>query len=499
MDIQVSFDAPENVETQALAVVVFEKENPYGPRLWDSGGLRKCVEEIIQSGEVTGRAFETALLHRPEGLKARRLLVVGGGKRERFGPVELRRAAGTAARFLKSKSVSEFAFFNDGSLGDAESASAVVEGAIVADFEPDKYKTEQKEEKKIARLTLLGPDRAAEREVNEAAERSRVLAEAQNFARELINEPSNRMTPTLLAERARALAAEAGLACELLDRPAIERLKMGAFLSVAQGSAEPPVLIALKYQPEGAPQTPHLGLVGKGITFDTGGISIKPAEGMEKMKYDMAGGATMIAVMRAIARLRPAVKVTAVVPATENMPGGRAQKPGDIQVAMSGKTIEVINTDAEGRLVLADALHYASTLGCTHLVDAATLTGAVAVALGAVNVGVFSTEQKFLDLLLASARACGEKLWPLPLDDDYREQIRSHIADLMNTGGRYGGAITAAMFLKEFSGVTPWIHLDIAGTAWVDEARPYIAKGASGVAVRTLATLALRFPELAKA
>ena len=270
---------------------------------------------------------------------------------------------------------------------------------------------------------------------------------------------------------------------------------MGAFLSVAQGSAEPPVLIVLKYRPEGAAAEPQLGLIGKGITFDTGGISIKPSEGMEKMKSDMAGGATMIAVMRAIAQLRPTVRVVGLIPATENMPGGRAQKPGDIQVAMSGKTIEVINTDAEGRLVLADALHYAQTLGCTHLVDAATLTGAVAVALGNVNTGVFANDEKFLELLLASARSCGGKLWPLPLDEDYGEQIRSYIADLKNTGGRYGGAITAAMFLKEFCADTPWLHLDIAGTAWMDEAKPYMARGASGVAVRTLATLALRLGE----
>ncbi len=499
MEIHLTFDAPEQLETQALAVVVFDKENPFAPRVEKSGPLRKLVQDAIDAGELSGKPYETALFHRPEGLKARRLLLLGGGKRERFGPVELRRAAGAATRFLKSKSVTEFAFLLDGGLADAESAAAVVEGAIVAEFESDRYKTDKKEEKRIARLTLAGAERAAESALAETVRRSRILAEAQNFARELINEPSNRLTPTLLAERARAAAAEVGLECEVLDRAAIERLKMGAFLSVAAGSAEPPALIVLKYRPQGAPETPVLGLIGKGITFDTGGISIKPAEGMEKMKYDMAGGATMIAVMRAIAQLRPVLNVVAVVPATENMPGGRAQKPGDIQVAMSGKTIEVINTDAEGRLVLADALHYARTLGCTHLVDAATLTGAVQVALGAINVGAFASDPQFLELLLASARACGEKMWQLPLDDEYRELIRSHIADLMNTGGRYGGAITAAMFLKEFSGDTPWIHLDIAGTAWVDDAKPYIAKGASGVAVRTLATLALRFAQSAGA
>ncbi len=498
MEIQITFQAPEELETEALAVVVFEKEKPFGPRVENVPALKTLVQALMDAGEVTGTPYEAALLHRPEGLKARRLLVVGAGKRDRFGPVEVRRAAGAAARFLRAKSISEFALLADIALSDPEAAAAAVEGVIVADFEPDKYKTDKKEQKRIARLILVPADSSMEAASREAAERSRILAEAQNFARDLINEPSNRMTPTMLAERARAMAAQTGLEFEALDRAAIERLKMGAFLGVAQGSSEPPALIVLRYLPENAPPTPQLALVGKAITFDTGGISIKPAEGMEKMKYDMAGGATMIAAMRAIAQLRPAVRVLAVVPATENMPGGRAQKPGDIQVAMSGKTIEVINTDAEGRLVLADALHYAKTLGCTHLVDAATLTGAVAVALGSANAGVFGSHPKFLELLMSCAQACGEKMWPLPLDEDYKEQIRSSFADLMNTGGRYAGAITAAMFLKEFSGDTPWIHLDIAGTAWVDEARPYIAKGASGIAVRTLATLATRFAQMAE-
>jgi leucyl aminopeptidase len=264
------------------------------------------------------------------------------------------------------------------------------------------------------------------------------------------------------------------------------------------GSAEPPVLIILRYTPakSGSKKSPaaHLGLIGKGVTFDTGGISIKPSEGMEKMKYDMAGGATMLGVMRALAQLKPAVKVICVVPATENMPGGKAQKPGDIQIAMSGKSIEVLNTDAEGRLILADGITYAKQLGATHLVDAATLTGAIVVALANVNVGVFGSDAAFTDRLLASARRCGEKMWPMPLDDEYREFIKGHMADIQNIGsGKGGGAITGAMFLKEFAEDTPWIHLDIAGTAWLDENKPWMAKGATGVALRTLVDLAMRF------
>ena len=274
------------------------------------------------------------------------------------------------------------------------------------------------------------------------------------------------------------MAAEVGLECEVLDEIRMRQLGMGSLLGVAQGSAEPPALIIVRYKPATAPKTKdHLGLVGKGVTFDTGGISIKPAEGMEKMKYDMAGGAAMLGAMRAIAQLKPAIPVTALVPAVENMVGSRAQRPGDIVTSLSGKTIEVLNTDAEGRLILVDALTYAQRLGCTHLVDAATLTGAIVVALGHVNIGVFTNNDALLARVLAAAKAEGEKSWHMPLDDDYKDLLKSAFADLANIGGRWGGAISAAYFLKEFAGDTPWVHLDIAGTAWLDEAKPYLAKG----------------------
>ena len=313
-----------------------------------------------------------------------------------------------------------------------------------------------------------------------------IFGESQNFTRELVNEPSNRLTPTVLADRARAMCEAVGLKCEIMGPEKIKALKMGAFWSVAQGSDEEPRLIVVRYEPAGAPEKPMLGLVGKGITFDTGGISIKPADGMEKMKYDMAGGAAMLGAMRAIALLKPNVKVISIVCATENMPSGKAQKPGDIQIAMSGKAIEIINTDAEGRLVLADGLHYARTLGCTHLADAATLTGACVVALGMVNAGIFANNEEIYQRFCKALERSGEKFWRLPLDQEYFEQIRSSIADIMNTGGRYGGAINAAMFLKEFVEDTPWIHLDIAGVAWMEENKSWIAKGPSGIAVRSL-------------
>jgi len=268
---------------------------------------------------------------------------------------------------------------------------------------------------------------------------------------------------------------------------------MGAFWSVAQGSDEEPRLIVMRYEPKNAPPTPVLGLVGKGITFDTGGISIKSADGMEKMKYDMAGGAAMIGAMRAIALLKPNVRVIGIVCASENMPSGKAQKPGDVQIAMNGKSIEIINTDAEGRLVLADGLHYARQMGATHLLDAATLTGACVVALGYVNAGIFCNDEKFFEQLAQAIKLAGEKMWRLPVDAEYQELIKSEIADIKNTGGRWGGAVSAAMFLKEFVEDTPWIHLDIAGTAWIEDSKSWIAKGPSGIAVRSIVELAKLF------
>ncbi len=388
-------------------------------------------------------------------------------------------------RALKQKGVKKLAWLLAG--GDADAA---VEGAILGNFEPDRYKTSS-DAKSLDAFLLIAPDSA-----RTAFERGKILGDAQNFTRELVNEPANVMTPNLLAERAKAMAAEVGLECEVLDEARMRQLGMGSLLGVAQGSAEPPALIIVRYKPahsQGtAPTTKdHLGLVGKGVTFDTGGVSIKPADGMEKMKYDMAGGAAMLGAMRAIAQLKPSIPVTALVPAVENMVGSKAQRPGDIVTSLSGKTIEVLNTDAEGRLILIDAITYAQRLGCTHLVDAATLTGAIVVALGSVNIGVFTNNDALLARVLAAAKAEGEKSWHMPLDDDYKDLLKSAFADLANIGGRWGGAISAAYFLKEFAGDTPWVHLDIAGTAWLDESKPFSAKGPTGVAVRTFTRLAL--------
>ncbi len=496
MQITVETCPVARLETEALVTYVYEQLDPLDGAAGEvdraTGGL---LRKLVSSGELTGKSLEMTLLHYAPGLSAQRLLVVGAGKKEKFNAAELRKAAGAALRHLKTRSVKRLALLLREGDRNRSGAQAVTEGFLLADFEGDKYKTEKKNGGLIEAATLAGWSEAARGEAQQGIERGRVIAESQNFARELGNEPSNRLTPRMFAERAEAMARDAGLHVEVLDEPRIAELKMGALLSVAQGSAEPPRLVVVTYAPpQTAPGAPVRGLVGKAITFDTGGISIKPAQDMEKMKYDMCGGAAMLGAMRAVAQLKPAVKVVAVVPTTENMPGGRAQKPGDVQIAMSGKSIEVINTDAEGRLVLADGITYAKQLGCTHLVDAATLTGAIVVALANVNVGVFGSDQAFADRLLASARAAGEKMWPMPLDDEYREMLKSAVADIQNvSGGRGGGAVTAAMFLKEFAGDTPWVHLDIAGTAWLDEAKPWAAKGATGVGVRTLVELIMGF------
>ena len=482
------------IETDALVTYVFEESDSAQGRIAEidqaTSGL---VKKLSASGELTGKTLEFTLIHAPAGLKAARLLLVGAGKREQFTSATLRKIAGAATRYLKARSIKRFALLVRENDATADSAQAIVEGAVTADFETDKYKTDKKNGKAVESLAIAGYSDAEKSAGEKGLAQGRIIAEAQNFTRDLVNEPSNKLTPKILAEKAEAMAKEAGLAVDILDEKRITDLKMGALLSVAQGSIEPPRMIVVTYTPANVkPGAPVIGLVGKAVTFDTGGISIKPADGMEKMKYDMAGGATMLGVMRALAALKPGVKVICVVPSTENMPGGKAQKPGDIQTAMSGKTIEVLNTDAEGRLILADAITYAKQLGVTHIVDAATLTGAIVVALANVNVGVFGSDQPWTDKLLASARVAGEKMWQLPMDDDYREFIKGSFADIQNIGsGKGGGSITGAWFIREFAGDTPWIHLDIAGTAWNDDAKPWLAKGPTGVALRTLVHLVM--------
>ena len=490
MDVRVLTGQVKDAEADALIVVSFEKSltQQLGP------AADATVKELYDSGEFSGKALDFVLLHRPEGLAAKRLMVIGGGKAEKFNSAEMRKTAAAAVRALKAKNVQRLAIAFSETQSTAEFAEAAVEGAILATFEPDRHKTTDKDDAKpVLSFAVAIPGAAAE--IEAAVTRAQTIAESQNVARELANEPGNLLTPMRLADRARQIAAESGLECEVLEQDKMRELGMGALLGVAQGSDEPPVLIIIRYRPaQGSDGGPNLALVGKGVTFDTGGISIKPSEGMEKMKYDMSGAAAVLGAMRAIARLKPAIPVTGIIPSVENMPGSRAQRPGDIVTSLSGKTVEVLNTDAEGRLILIDAITYSERLGCTHLIDAATLTGAIVVALGSVRVGAFTNDEEFLKRVLASAERQGEKMWPMPLDEEYREQLKSPFADIQNIGTRWGGAVTAARFIKEFVGDgRPWVHLDIAGTAWMDEAKPWTPKGPTGVAVRTFVDVAMNW------
>ncbi len=478
MDVKLETRAVPQVDSDALVIVGFEGTPP-------QSAAGDQIRELYDSGEFSGKALEIAILHRPAALKAKRLVLAGGGKRDKFDAAELRKLTGAVVRSLKSKGVRAITLALDEPFRSDDFVASAVEGAVLADLENDRYKTDpKKNEKQVESFSVLGGSQAG-------VDRGRILAEAQNFSRDLANEPANVLTPMVLAEHAKKMAAEFGLECEVLDQDRMRQLGMGALLGVAQGSAEPPALIVIRYKPAGAPKSKdHLGLIGKGVTFDTGGISIKPSDGMEKMRYDMAGGAAVLGAMRAIAQMKPSIPVTALVPTVENMPGSKAQRPGDIVKSLSGKTVEVLNTDAEGRLILIDALTYAQRLGCTHLVDAATLTGAIVVALGSVNIGAFTNNEAFLGKLLAAAKAEGEKTWQLPMDEEYKELLKSSFADLHNIGGRSGGSITAAWFIRDFVGETPWVHLDIAGTAWLDDAKPYMAKGPTGVGLRTFVRLA---------
>ena len=490
MQVEANRRPIEELDVQALAVAVYKDEKPSQDFLKKldelSGGL---VRSAIEAEEFFGKEGETAYFHLVgnDKLKFRRLLLVGVGDEKEYKSPQVSQMAGTAVRSLRSKNVKSIAVVPRVSGNDEEAARRCVEGAYIALFDPDKYRTVDKEQKTVDRFVVAidGGDQTA---LDRGVHAGQIVGESINFTRDLANEPGAYMTPTDMAERARDIANEFGLNIDVLDEARMEQEGMGSLLSVAHGSDQPAKLIILKYTPanfEGDDRE-LLSFVGKGVTFDSGGISLKPGENMELMKYDMTGAATVMGAMRAIAQLKPPIPILGVAPCTENLPSGKATKPGDVVKAMTGKTIEIINTDAEGRLILADAIAYAKKLGATKIIDMATLTGAVSIALGDVNAAVLGTDQELIDEIISAGREVGEKFWQLPLDKEYSKQIKSDIADIKNVGGRKAGTITAAAFIKEFADGVAWAHLDIAGTAWGDDAKPYRSKGPTGIAVRTL-------------
>ena len=486
MQVTVSGDLARSVTSGALVVPVFSDKKLEGAAADVDPKLGGVIASALADGEHQGKANETALFHVTGDLGVRRVLAVGLGDRAKFQPSQLAQYAGTAVRFLGKRNVHEIAITLPSEARDHfAAASFIVEGAFVATLDTTMYRKEQERPIEIKALTIVaGPaDRAA---LSAGARHGQIIGKSVNYTRRLALTPANDMTPTILAERAEEVAERCDLAFDALDEGRMKDLGMGALLGVSQGSSQPARLIVLTY--EGDPKSKdRIALVGKGITFDSGGISLKPPESMHEMKYDMSGGAAVIGAMRAIGKLRPKVNVIGIVPASENLPGPDATKPGDIHRAMNGKTIEVINTDAEGRLILADALAYAIVkLGATRLIDCATLTGAMVISLGHAAVGAMSNDDAFVDSFVKVANQTGERYWHLPIYDDYLTAMKSEIADLKNTGGRAAGSLTAAAFLREFVDEKPWIHLDIAGTAYSDKEQPYIAKGPTGVPLRAL-------------
>lgn len=489
-------------EGDAVVVNLFEGVTaPGGGTGAADAALGGAVSALIADKEITGKLGESAVIHTLGKAPAKRVLVVGLGKREKFDADAARSASAAAARRLRQLGAKRAATIAHGAgiggLDAGESAQALAEGALLGLYEFKRYRNSQSgaegngEGKSLDELIILERDEHRVRALADGAAKGSLLAECAMLARDLVNEPANVVTPERMAQAAAEVAREAGLGVEILGREDMAIHKMGAMLAVAQGSANDPRLIVMDYR--GDPERPenNVALVGKGVTFDSGGVSIKPSASMWEMKGDMSGGAAVIGAMKGIAALRPKINVFGVVPAVENMPSGTAQRPGDIIRAMNGKTIEVDNTDAEGRLILADAICYVKEArGARRVVDAATLTGAVVVALGHVASGVMGTSQALVDAVLAASKATGEKMWQLPLFEEYKRQNRSEYADVKNTGGRPAGSITAALFIGEFTDGVEWAHLDIAGTFLSERVNGPLVKGATGVPTRTLIRLA---------
>jgi leucyl aminopeptidase len=488
MQLTVSTEPPATSAAANLLLFVAKTTHPV------AGGAAHALDQALdgalsalnEDGEITGKRGQCIVVHTLAKTAARRVLVAGLGAPDDIDLDRLRNAAASAARRARSLADGDFAIALSGdplgALDERELAQAVTEGVLLGLYRFDRHRNPTDPVNQLTAVTLHGADRAA---LQAGLDRGLIFAEATNFARDLANEPSNHLTPTEMANRAQQWAQDTGLEFEVLEEADADALGMGSYLGVAKGSHEPAKFIILRHR-GGSDNAPTLGLIGKGITFDTGGISLKPSANMGAMKQDMSGGAAVIAAIGAVAQLNAPLNVTALIPTTENMPGGAAIKPGDVLTAINGTTIEVLNTDAEGRLILADALGYANQIGLTPLIDVATLTGACAVALGTTTTGLMTNDDDLGQQIIEAGRRAGEKHWQLPMFEEYDELIKSTVADVKNVGGRNAGAITAAKFLAKFAEKTPWAHLDMAGTDDIDKDHGALVKGATGVPVRTL-------------
>ena len=481
------------IEADAIVVNLLEgTEQPAGATAAVDKAWNGAISTLIHRGEIKGKFGEVAILHTFGKLPAGIVAIAGLGKRQDFNGDKVRGVMGESCRALRKLNCHKIATILHGTgTGGIElegSTEAVVEGALLGLYGFTKYKRPEYED--IQEMLIMVRDKEQVSVLEGVVRKGNLIAEATNLARDMVNEPANYMTPSQMAAVAKDIASKYSLEFKVFDREGMEAMGMGALLGVARGSSQPPKLITLSYKGDEHSEK-ALGFLGKGITFDSGGISIKPSEGMEDMKDDMSGAAAVMTALGSIAQLKPRINVTAIIPATENLPSGSALKPGDVLKAMNGKTIEVISTDAEGRLILADALSYAVKQGLSPLIDLATLTGACRVALGNLYSGLFSNSQDWAGKVLKASETTGERMWQMPMPEEYKEQNKSEIANVKNAGNRYGGAITAALFLAEFVGSTPWVHVDIAGTALSTKESGYMVKGATGVGVRTLVELAL--------
>jgi len=499
VEIKVTVDNIVKIKAGAIVVNFFEEmKHLDGDIATIDKILDGAISQLVSQGEIKGKLNEITIIHSLGKLPAARVVVAGLGKQQELTLDRVRGVVAETCRLLQQKGIDNIATIAQGagiadiSLGGA--AQAVTEGALLGSYSFRKHITKEAEYGEIKQLLIVTEDETNLPILERGCDKARVLAEATNLARDMVNEPANYMTPTHMAEMAMRLAETYGIEVNVLEREQMQELGMGALLGVTQGSHQPPKFIVLHYR-GGDSSEIDVALAGKGVTFDSGGISIKPSERMAEMKGDMAGGAAVMAAISAIAQLKPKINVTAIIPATENLPSDSALKPGDILTAMNGKTIEIISTDAEGRLILADALGYAKKRGAKLMVDVATLTGACRVALGDIYSGAFGNNQELIDRVITAGAEAGELIWQMPMHEKYKEQIKSDVADIKNVGGRYGGAITGAQFLAEFVDDTPWVHLDIAGTYMSEKETAYLLKGATGVPVRTLVNLVLSLAE----
>lgn len=491
MDVDILIGSIQEIASELVVVNLFQGvEYPSGATGAVDRALGGAISEVISSGDFRGKLGETLVLYPRGAIPAKRVMVVGLGERDKFDAQAVRRASASAAQAVQKLGVKAFHTIlhgaGAGGVPPTDAAQAVVEGTILGAYAFAGYGVPSPEKPQpIERLAIVLFGAAHQQQVEEGARVGRIIAESTCFVRDLVNRPANYLTPSILAEEALAVAEEVGLACQVLDERQMAELGMGALLGVAQGSDQPPRFIILEHQGSDPAKAPYV-IVGKGITFDSGGISLKPGEGMHLMKDDMAGAAATLGILRAVALLKLPIRVVGLIAATENLPSGKAYKPGDVLKSLSGLTIEVISTDAEGRLILADALAYAKRYQPKAVVDLATLTGGCVVALGRVASGLMGTDEALIQALRYAAEESGEKTWPLPLYDEYAEQIKSEVADLKNSGGREASPIIGGMFLKHFAEGYPWVHVDIAGMVWSEKARFEVPQGATGYGVRLL-------------